>query len=184
MRKLIYAINVSLDGLCDHTKGTIDEELMEYYTHLMEEVGLLVFGRKTYQLMVPFWPDIAKKHSESKVENDYADAFASKEILVFSRTLEGPGNNNTRIVRTGLTDEILRLKQEAGKNIYTGGVDIPSQLTELGLVDEFHFVVRPFVEGEGPKLLEGLRNPEKLQLKLAESKIFESGSVALRYVKQ
>jgi dihydrofolate reductase len=98
--------------------------------------------------------------------------------------LDSVEDKNTRIVRTNLRDEILRLKQEKGKDILVGGVDIPSQLTELGLVDEYRFVVGPVVAGAGRRLFEGVNLPEKLQLKLVESKIFKSGSIALRYLKQ
>jgi dihydrofolate reductase len=104
--------------------------------------------------------------------------------IVFSRSLDSAEDRNTRIVRTDLHDEILKLKQEQGKDISVGGVDIPSQLIELGLVDEFRFVVQPIIAGEGRRLLEGISLPEKLQLKLVESKIFKSGSVVLRYLKQ
>jgi dihydrofolate reductase len=93
-------------------------------------------------------------------------------------------DKNTRIVRTNLRDEILKLKQEPGKSILVGGVDIPSQLIELGLVDEFRFVIAPIMAGDGRRLLEGVNLPEKLRLKLADSKVFKSGSVALRYLKQ
>ena len=183
MRKLIFAINITLDGCCDHTKMIADEELHEYFTHLMRDGDLLVYGRKTYQLMVPFWPDVAKNHSMTKASNEFADAFDSINKIVFSRSLDGAEDKNTRIVRTNLRDEILRLKQEPGKNILVGGVDIPSQLIELGLVDEYRFVVGPIVAGEGRRLLEGVSLRERLQLKLVESKIFESGCVALRYLK-
>ena len=151
--------------------------------HLLREVDLLVFGRKTYQLMVPFWPDVAKNQSMTKASNEFARTFDSIEKIVFSRSLDGAEDKNTRIVRTNLRDEILRLKQELGKNILVGGVDIPSQLIELGLVDEYRFVVGPIVAGEGRRLLEGISLRESLQLKLVESKIFESGCVALRYLK-
>jgi dihydrofolate reductase len=104
--------------------------------------------------------------------------------LFFSRTLDSAEDNNTRIVRTNLHDEILKLKQEQGKNILVGGVSIPSQLIELGLVDEYRFVVGPIVVGEGRRLLESVSLQERLQLKLVESKIFKSGCVALRYLKQ
>jgi dihydrofolate reductase len=182
MRNLIYAINITVDGCCDHTKMIPDEEIHEYFTHLMRDVDLLVFGRKTYQLMVPYWPDIAKNHSETKAENEFADTFDSINKIVFSQSLDN-AEGNTRIVRTNLRDEILKLKKEQGKNILIGGVDIPSQLIELGLVDEYRFVVQPIVAGEGRRLLEGT-SMEKLQLKLVESKIFKSGCVALRYLKQ
>jgi dihydrofolate reductase len=183
MRKLIFAINLTLDGCCDHTKLTGNDELYEHYAQLIRDADLLVYGRKTYQLMVPFWPDVAKNHSgQTEAMNDFAQAFGSSKIVVFSKSLDKPEGENTRIVRTDLQDEILKLKQEQGKNILLGGVSVPSQLIELGLVDEYHFVVLPIIVGEGRRLLEGIGLQEKL--KLAESKIFDSGSVALRYVKQ
>ena len=184
MRNLIFAINITLDGCCDHTKMTANEEILEHFTLLLRDVDLLVYGRKTYQLMVPYWPDIAKNHSETKAANEFADTFDSVSKLVFSQSLDSAEGENTRIVRTKLQDEILKLKQEQGKNILTGGVSIPSQLIELGLVDEYHFVIQPIVAGEGRRLSEGINLPERLQLKLAESKIFKSGCVALRYLKQ
>jgi dihydrofolate reductase len=182
MRNVIYAINITLDGCCDHTKTIADAELLEYYTQLLREVDLLVFGRKTYQLMVPYWPDIAKNHSETKAENEFADTFDSKNKIVFSQSLDS-AEGNTRIVRTKPEDEIVRLKQEQGKSILIGGVGIPSQLIELGLVDEYRFVVQPIIAGEGRRLLEGVSLQEKLQLKLVESKFLKSGCAALRYVK-
>jgi len=184
MRNLIYAINITLDGCCDHTKQVADDETHEYFTQLMGDVDLLVFGRKTYELMVPFWPEVAKSQSMTKASNEFARTFDSIPKIVFSRTLDAADDRNTRIVRTDLHDEILKLKQEQGKNILVGGVDIPSQLIELGLVDEYRFVVGPIVVGEGRRLLEDVSLPERLQLRLVESKIFKSGCVALRYLKQ
>ena len=184
MRQLIFAINTTLDGCVDHTKQFADDETHEFFTQLMRDVDLQVFGRKTYELMVPFWPEVAKSQSMTKASNEFARAFVSINKIVFSRTLDGAEDKNTRIVRTDLHDEILKLKQEPGKNILVGGVDIPSQLIELGLVDEYRFVVGPIVAGEGRRLLEGVSLPESLQLKLVDSKIFKSGCVALRYLKQ
>ena len=184
MRNVIFAINITLDGCCDHTKQRADEATHEYFTHLLQEVDLLVFGRKTYQLMVPFWPEVAKNQSMTKASNEFARAFDSIDRLVFSRSLASAEDENTRIVRTNLRDEILKLKQEPGKDILVGGVDIPSQLIELGLIDEYRFVVTPTIVGEGRRLLEGVSLRESLRLKLVESKLFESGSVALRYLKQ
>jgi len=184
MRKLIFGINTTLDGCVDHTKGFADEETHEYWTHILREADLLVYGRKTYQLMVPFWPDVAKNQSMTKASNEFARVFDSINKLVFSRSLESAEDKNTRIVRTNLHDEILKLKQQQGNNILVGGVDIPSQLMELGLVDEYRFVVGPIVVGEGRRLLEGVNLRERLQLKLVDSRIFESGCVALHYLKQ
>lgn len=184
MRKLVYAINLTIDGCCDHTKFGPDEELMDYYVEFMREVGLLVYGRKTYELMVPYWPDIAKEKNDTRADVEFAQAFDAHERVVFSRLLGSVDDAKARIVRTGLKDEILKLKQETGKDIATGGVDVPSQLIELGLVDEFRFVVQPVIVGEGRRLFEGMNLGESLRLKLVESKTFKSGSVALRYLKQ
>src|SRR5580700_8696940 len=171
MRNVIFAINVTLDGCCDHTKTIADEELLEHYTHLLRDVDVQVFGRKTYQLMVPYWPDVAKNRSETKASHEFAKTFVSKNKIVFSKSLESAEDKNTKIVRTNLQDEMARLKQEQGKYILVGGVSIPSQLIELGLVDEYRFVVMPIIAGAGRRLLEGISLQEKLKLKLIESKI-------------
>ena len=184
MRNVVYAINLSLDGCCDHTKAMVDEELFDYYIQLVRDADLLVYGRKTYQLMVPYWADVANDPSETKSDIEFGKTFVSKNKVVFSRSLESAEDVNARIVRTNLRDEILKLKQEPGKYILVGGVDIPSQLTELGLIDEYRFVVGPFIAGEGRRLMEGVSLPKILRLKLVESKVYKSGSVALHYLKQ
>src|SRR5260370_22676716 len=154
MRNIIFAINTTLDGCCDHTKQFVDEETLEYFTHLTREVDLQVFGRKTYQLMVPYWPEVLKNQSETKADTEFARAFVSINKIVFSRSLVSAEDKNTRIVRTNLRDEILKLKQEQCKNIWVGGVDVPSQLMELGLIDEYRFVLAPILAGEGRRLLD------------------------------
>lgn len=184
MRNLIFSINMTLDGCVDHTKQFVDEEQLEYFTQLTREADLQVFGRKTWHLMVPYWPDVLKGQSETKADIEFARAFVSINKVVFSRSLADVEDPNTRIVRGNLRDEILKLKQEQGKHILVGGVDIPSQLIELGLVDEFRFVVGPIIAGEGRRLFDGVSLPQRLQLKLVESKFFQSGSVVLRYLKQ
>jgi dihydrofolate reductase len=184
MRNVIYAINLILDGCFDHTNTIADEALLEHCTHLLRGADLLVYGRKTYELMVPYWPNVAKDPSETKADLDFAETFVSINKIVFSRSLDNAEDTNTRIVRTNLRDEIVKLKQEQGKDILVGGVDIPSQLIELNLVDEYRFMVQPIIAGKGKRLLEGLSLPEKLKLNLVESKIFKSGAVALHYLKQ
>ncbi|HTF21794.1 MAG TPA: dihydrofolate reductase family protein [Chryseolinea sp.] len=183
MRKLVFGINLTLDGCCDHTKGIGDEEVHIFFTQLSLDADTFVYGRKTYELMVPFWPEIAKDNSgHTKAMNDFAHAFTSvKQIVVFSRSLSGLGEKNAKVVHGDLREEILKLKQQDGKNILTGGVDIPSQLIQLGLVDEYYFVIQPLVVGKGRRLLESFTLQEKLQF--VEAKIMKSGCVALRYVK-
>jgi dihydrofolate reductase len=184
MRKIIYAINTTLDGCCDHTKFYPDEETMAYFTQLTRDADTFLYGRKTYQLMVPYWPDVAKNPSgDRKVDVEFARAFdAVDKIVVFSQSLDSPGENKTSIVTTNLHDEVIKLKQERAKNILTGGVNIPSQLAELGLIDEYHFVVHPIIAGEGRRLFEGINLQDKLQF--VGSTVFKSGAVALRYLKK
>ena len=111
MRNVIFAINTTLDGCVDHTKQLADDETHEYFTQLLGEIDLLVFGRKTYELMVPFWPEVAKTQSMTKASNEFAKKFDSLDKVVFSRSLESAEDKKTRIVRTNLHDEILKLKQ-------------------------------------------------------------------------
>jgi dihydrofolate reductase len=183
MRNVIFAINITLDGCCDHTKQFVDEEKLDYFTHLTREVDLLVFGRKTYQLMVPYWPEVLKDQSATKADKEFARAFDSGNKVVFSRSLDSAEDKNTRIVRTDLREEMIKLKQEQGKDILVGGVSIPTQLMEMGLVDEYRFVVSPTFAGEGRRLLDGVSPWERSPLKLVEAKTFKSGCVALRYSK-
>lgn len=187
MRNLVYAINLTIDGCCDHTKlGPPGEDLFDYHIDLVRNADAFVYGRKTYELMVPYWPNIAKNSSgEDPTDIEFAQAFVSvKKIVVFSKTLAKPEGKTTEVVRANLKDEILKLKQEQGKSILTGGVDLPSQLIQLGLVDEYRIVIFPAFGGEGRRLLESINLQERSQLKLIEAKTFKSGSVALHYVKQ
>lgn len=185
MRKLIYGINLSLDGCCDHAKFGGGEDVHNYFTHLLRTADTLVYGRKTYELMVPFWPSIAKDNSgDNRAMNDFAQAFSDiKNLVVFSRSLKNPENSNTSVYRDHLQEEIIKLKSEHGKNILTGGVDIPSQLIQAGLVDEFHIIVHPTIVGEGRRLFDDLVLPSQTLLQLVESKTFPSGAVLCRYMK-
>jgi len=141
-------------------------------------------GGKPMNWWFRYWPDILKNPSgETKEDVDFAQAFESTNKIVFSRTLDKVEGSNTRIVRTNLPDEILKLKQEQGKDMLVGGVALPSQLIALGLVDEFLFVVHPIIAGQGKRLMEGISLQEKLRLKLVDSKTFKSGTVALHYSK-
>ncbi len=182
MRNLTYAINLSIDGCCDHSKIGGSEEMLEYHMGLMRDFDLIVYGRKTYELMIPYWPDVIKDPTSTKAEIEFAQTFAAIDKVVFSRSLDS-AEGTTRIVRTDPADELPRLKQGTGKKILVGGVSLPSQLIALGLVDEFYFVIHPIVVGEGRRLLADTGLPEKLNLKLVGSKTFKSGSVALHYLK-
>ena len=186
MRNLVYTINLSVDGCCDHmTLGPegITDEVAEYHTNLMRDVDLTIFGRKTYEIMVPYWPDMAKDPSAEKSDKEFAEKFTAMDKIVFSRTLTH-AEANTRIIRGNLADELLRLKNGKGKKISVGGVDLAEQMMALDLVDEFYFVILPFIAGKGRRLLEGTDLRERLRLKLVDSKTFQSGALALHYLKQ
>lgn len=183
MRNVIYGINLTTDGCCDHTKFSGGEDIQEYFTDLMRDVDLIVYGRKTYQLMVPYWPDIAKNQSGTKTANEFAQTFDAIDKVVFSRSLDNV-EGNTRVIRGNLADELIKLKQKPGKKISIGGVSLPSNLIALGLVDEFYFVVHPIIAGQGRRLFEDTALQEQLSLKLVDSKMLKSGCVALHYLKQ
>jgi dihydrofolate reductase len=180
MRKLIYVINLSLDGCCDHTKMTPDEKIFDFHINLMQNVGVLIYGRITFELMVPYWPDIIKNSSrESQADVAFAKAFDDVPKVVFSKTLDKVDDKNSRIARSSPEDEINKLKQEPGKDIYVGGVAFPAYLMERGLIDEFIFVVQPVLVGEGRHLeLKG-----KSPLTLVDTKVFKSGSMVFHYKK-
>src|SRR5215831_2018883 len=155
MRKLIYSINLTIDGCCDHTKGAPAEDVFDFYINLLRDSGLMVFGRKTYDLMVPYWPDVAKNPAgESKSDIEFAEAFVSTSKVVFSQSLGEVEDKNTRIVRTKPEEEIIKLKQQEGKNMLVGGVALASHFIKLGLVDEYIFLVMPLLVGEGRRLMD------------------------------
>lgn len=183
MRKVVFAINITADGYCSHMDMIADEELHEYFTEVLRNASHLLFGRITYQLMVPYWPDVARKQSETEATNEFARVFDSLDKVVFSTTLKQADGNNTRIVRAHVAEEVLALRQQPGKDICVGSLSIASQLSERGLIDEYHFVVHPVVAGKGPRLFETLKLQERLRLDFLGSKTFQSGVVALRYRK-
>lgn len=115
MRNLIYAINFSADGCCDHTKMGGSEEMLEHYMNLFRDVDLQIFGRKTYELMVPYWPDVAKDPTEDEASIAFAKAFVALNRIVFSRTLKSVEEKNTNIVRANLKDEVLKIETAAGQ---------------------------------------------------------------------
>ncbi len=183
MRKVVFAFNFTADGYCSHTDMTPDDEMLKYFTGVLRHGSVLLYGRTTYQLMVPYWPDIARSQSETEAENEFARVFDSLDIVVFSTALKDTERTKTRIVRANVAEEVLALKQQPGKDILVGSLSIASQLSERGLIDEYHFVVHPVVAGKGPRLFETVKLQEKLPLDFTGSDRFHSGAVALHYRK-
>ncbi len=184
MRKVIFAINSTADGYCSHTDGIVDEELHGFFSGLLRNASIILFGRVTYQLMVPYWPDIAKSQSESAAINEFARVFNSLDKVVFSTTLTHAEENNAKIVRANVAQEVLELKQQPGKDIAVGSLSIASQLSAAGLIDEYHFVVHPVLSGKGPRLFDTVPLQERLLLDFIGLKTFRSGVVALHYRKR
>lgn len=186
MRKLVFGINVTADGFCDHHLGIPDDEMVRYFAHLMRESDTLLYGRKTYELMFPYWLDVARSNSgKTEADNEFAKAFfAVPKVVVVSKTLSDPKADNVKVIRDHLASEILRLKNEPGRNISIGGVTLPSELLDLGLIDEFHLVIHPTFAGHGRRLFDGANFKEKINLNLIASRVFQSGILALHYSKQ
>ena len=178
MRNVVFAINMTVDGCCGYESVVADDELHEYYTGLLRDSDIEVFGRNTYHLMYPYWHDVAINQSESKATNDFARAFDAIPKIVFSTTLKSVEWNNTTLLRSNLQEEIAKLKQQPGKNISVGGLNIVSQLAQSDLIDEYRFLIQPIVAGKGPRLFDSGKN---LTLELIGSKTFRSGIVELRY---
>ena len=178
MRKVIFAINITIDGYCGHEMGIVDDELHEYFTGLLRDSGIEILGRNTYHLMYPYWHKVAVNQSETKTINEFARTFDSIPKIVFSTTLKSVEWNKTTLLHSNLQEEIVKLKQQPGKNISIGGLNIASQLAQSGLIDEYRFLVQPIVAGKGPRLFESGKN---LTLELIGSKMFRSGVVELHY---
>jgi dihydrofolate reductase len=182
MRPLRYSINVTLDGCCDHQAGIApDEESYGYWAASLERADALLFGRVTYEMMeaawrlpaTGTWPDWM---TDAMVP--FAQAIDRAEKHVVSHTLDRV-DWNAQLVQGDLKTAVQQLKQEPGRALWVGGVTLPLALADLGLIDEYEFVVQPIVAGHGPTLFAGLR--ERLELTLVGRHEFRSGAVALRY---
>ena len=178
MRPLRYSINVTLDGCCDHREGIADQEL---HRHAVENIGradALLFGRVTYQMMEAAWRLPTPPGAWPDWMEPFARTIDAARKYVVSSTLDRV-DWNAELLRGDLAAAVRRLKQEPGNGLFTGGVTLPLALAELGLIDEYEFVVHPRISGHGPTLLAGLS--KYVDLKLVGRREFGSGAVALRY---
>lgn len=182
MRPLRYGINVTLDGCVHHEAGIApDEESMRFWTAEIERADALLYGRVTYEMMESAWRrPVDGVWPEWMGEDDFpfAGAIDGAKKHVVSNTL-GDVDWNAELVRGDLQQAVRRLKEQPGEGLATGGVTLPLALADLGLIDEYAFVVHPVIAGHGPTLFAGLR--ERVQLELVDRQEFRSGAVALRY---
>ncbi len=179
MRKLIAAINMTLDGFCDHTAEIADEELHQHYNELLLDSGSIIYGRITYQLMESSWPDIVKNPTGNRAIDEFAVTIQNIPKIVFSHTLTNVEWENAKLARGDLKEEVLVLKQQKGKDILVGSPSLIVALTKLNLIDEYQLCVHPVILGTGLPLFKNITN--KVILRLLKTKTFGSGSIVLYY---
>ncbi len=182
MRKLIAAINMTLDGFCDHTAMIADEEIHQHYSDLLRNAGTLLYGRITYQLMESYWPTVVKNPTGKKSMDEFAVAIDNISKIVFSRTLQHVDWKNTELKKEVIREEILELRQSSNggsKNILVGSPGLIVALAQLDLIDEYQLVVHPIVLGKGLPLFKNIN--DRIDLKLLKTKTFGCGAVTLYY---
>jgi dihydrofolate reductase len=183
MRNVMFAMNISIDGCYDHTLFAPDEELMDYFIDMMRDTGVIVYGRKTYEMMVPYWPEVAKKRSGTPRDIAFADAMTPIEKIVISRTLK-EAVENTRVVNENPEGLLRDLKRQPGKKIALSSTSMLPHMLELGLIDELYLIVHPALAGENKRLFNSFLIREKRNFILAETRQFKSGVIALHYHKK
>ncbi|WP_026966884.1 dihydrofolate reductase family protein [Algoriphagus terrigena] len=182
MRRVIAAINTTLDGFCDHTAITPDEEIHRHYEDLLDTGDTILYGRITYELM-EYWEPMVKNPTGEKSMDDFALAIDRIPKVVFSHTMNNSnrtiGWESARLANRSLEEEVLALKLQPGRDILVGSRSLIIQLIKLHLIDEFQLCVHPVVVGSGMPLFENLT--DRTTFKLAKTKTFQSGAVMLYY---
>lgn len=182
MRKLIAAMNMTLDGFCDHTAMNADDEIHQHYNELLSNLDLLIYGRITYQLMESYWPLVVKNPTGNQPMDEFAVLIDSISKIVYSRTLNNVVWKNTELKREVVKEEILALKQSrslGSKDIGVGSPGLIAYFTQLGLIDEYQLTVHPTILGSGLQLFKNIT--ESVHLKLLKTKTFGCGAVTLYY---
>lgn len=178
MAKLIAAMNMTLDGYCDHTAMIADDEIHQHYTDLLRSADTVIYGRKTFGLM-EYWRSVLANPTGNKTTDDFAAAIDEIRKIVYSRTLESADWRNTEVKREIVREEILELKDQGDKDLLVGSPSLIEQLGNLGLIDEYQLGVQPTVVGSGLTLFKDIT--DRINLKLLETKSFGCGAVFLYY---
>lgn len=179
MRKIIAAINMTLDGYCDHTAVIADDELHEHYNDLLRNAGTLLYGRITYQLMESYWPALIRTPTGNQAMDDFAVLIDKVPKIVFSRTLKDVDWKSAKLATRDIKEEVLDLRQQEGKDIFIGSPSLIVSLMNLNLMDELQLCVHPVVIGRGLPLFKNIH--DKINLKLKNTKNFKSGAITLYY---
>ena len=179
MRRVIAAMNMTLDGFCDHTAMIADDEIHQHYNELLSSGDTLIYGRITYQLMESYWPTVVKNPTGNKPIDEFGVLIDDIFKIVFSRTLKNVEWKNSRVAKKGIKEEILDLKQQPGKDILVGSPSLIVAVLNLNLVDEFQISVQPTIVGKGLPLLKNIN--DRINLKLFRTKTFSCGAVTHYY---
>jgi dihydrofolate reductase len=182
MGKIIAAINMTLDGFCDHTSGIADEEIHKHYADALSNAGYVLWGRVTYQLMESYWPSVVKNPTGDEATDRFAAIVDRIPKIVFSGTLENLDWESARLAKKDLEEEVLELKQSGnigGKDILVGSPSLIVLLTQLGLIDEYQLCVHPVIGGSSLPLFKNIN--DRMVLKLVKTKTFSAGQILLYY---
>lgn len=180
MGKIIAAINLTIDGFCDHTVLSPGEEIHQHYTDLLTFADAILYGRTTYQLM-QYWQEVLENPSDEPSMNDFAAAIDKIPKIVFSRTLTDTGWGSATLANQPLVEVVSELKQKPGGSILVGSRSLIVALTNLNLVDEYQFCIHPVVAGKGLPLFDKIN--DRTVFTLLKTKIFNSGA-ALHYYRR
>ena len=178
MRKVIAAINMTIDGVCDHTAGLPDEEVHQHYTDLLDSADVILYGRITYQLM-QYWQTQLTNPSGKKTADDFAIAIHKIQKIVFSHKLKNTDWESAKLATKPIEKLVRELKQQSGKDILVGSRSLIIQLMKLNIIDEFQLCVHPVVAGSGLPLFENIT--DRTVFKLTKTKTFSGGAVMLYY---
>jgi len=179
MRRVIASLNMTLDGFCDHTSMIADEEIHEHFTEVLHSSGVTLYGRITYELMESYWPNVVKNPTGIRSMNEFAVALNNIPKIVFSRSLKEVDWKTASLATGELKEEVLKLKDQPGKDILVGSRSLIVALANLDLVDEYQIVVHPVLMGSGLPLFKSIAN--RLVLKLTKTKTFGSGAMLVCY---
>ena len=169
---------MTLDGVCDHTVGIVDENLHQHYSELINNSGVILYGRKTYELM-KFWPSLLQNPSGKKSLDDFAISIDRIPKIVFSKTLKNTDWGSATISKKSLVDEVMELKKQIGKDILIGSRSLIIELLNRNLVDEFQICIHPIIEGKGLPLFDQIK--ERIILKFVNAKVLDSGVTIFYY---
>ena len=178
MRKIIAAINITIDGFCDHTGFLPDEEVHDHYRNLLDDADAILYGRTTYQLM-QFWQELIKNPSGEKSMDDFAKAIDKVPKIVFSHTLKNTEWDSAKLASQSLEETVIALRQQPGRDVFIGSRSLIVELTNLNLIDEYQLCIHPVIVGKGLPLFDKIN--DRTIFKLLKTKVLTSGATILYY---